>query len=160
MISLLRWLRPKLIFPFPSGITPDKSANFGLFGLISAVNNYSEAVTAIVTAGTNTTLTAAQALIGVTRLTAGASGGFTITLPSTVLLIAALGPAIPFDGTYAEPVSFMNDNVGQIGTLTVGDASTTINGTATIATNTRRLFMMTVTSPTTVTFQNIGSIAL
>jgi hypothetical protein len=154
-------LFPELIAPLPPGITPDKSAEWGLFALISNLNNYSEAITAITTAGTNTTLTPAQLLIGVTKLNAGASGGFTITLPSTVSILAALGPTIPMDGTYAEPISILNNNVGQTGTVTAGDASTTLTGTMTVATNTRRVFMLTVLAGgITIAIENIGSLAL
>ena len=83
-----------------------------------------------------------------------------MTLPSTAALIAAAGPTIPTDGTFSKICRFLNDNVGQTGTLTAGDASTTITGTATIATDTRRDFIMTITSPTAITFQNIGSAAI
>ena len=151
------------IFNVPAGIVPDKSAAFGLFGLMANVNNYSEALPpgfGIATSGTNITLTAAQTLVGITRLTTGASGGFTITLPSTTALLAALGPTVATDGSYAEPISVMNDNIGQTGTLTAGDSSTTLVGTMTVATNTRRVFLLTVTGPTTLQINNIGSIAL
>lgn len=158
---LLSRLFPGVISPLPPGIVADKSGAWGLFALISNLNNYSEAISAITTAGTNTTLTAAQLLIGVTKLNAGASGGFTITLPSTVAIIAALGPTIPMDGTYAEPVSILNNAVGQTGTLTAGDASTTLTGTMTVATNTRRVFMLTVLAGgATIAIENIGSLAL
>jgi len=148
------------IVQIPPGITPDNSANWGLHALQSNVNNYSETKQTVVTAGTNSTLTAAQALCGALFLSAGASGGFTITLPSTASLIAALGPTIPTDGSYSEPLWITNNGVGQTGTLTVGDASTTLTGTMTIATNTTRKFLMTVTAPLTITIQNQGSLSL
>jgi len=159
---LVKFLSLGLISQPIGGIVPDKSAIFGLMGTMANLNLYSEAVISLATSGTNITLTAAQAIIGVTRLTTGASGGFTITLPSTAQLLAALSPAtIPTDGTFAIPISFQNDGTGQTGTLTVGDASTTITGTATIANNTRRLFMLTVNAGgTTISLQNIGSLAL
>lgn len=161
LARLLASLFPGVIAPLPPGVVADKSADNGLFALMQNVNNYSEAITAITTAGTNITLTAAQLLIGVTKLNVGASGGFTITLPSTVQILAALGPTIPIDGTYAEPISILNNNVGQTGTVTVGDASTTLTGTMTVATNTRRVFMLTVLAGgTTIAIENIGSLAL
>lgn len=154
-------LFPGVIMPLPAGIVADKSADNGLFALMSNLNNYSEAITAITTAGTNVTLTAAQFLVGVTKLNAGASGGFTITLPATVAILAALGPTIPMDGTYAEPVSILNNAVGQTGTVTAGDAGTTLTGTMTVATNTRRVFMLTVLAGgATLAIENIGSLAL
>src|SRR6516162_9394380 len=147
-----RFLKFPVIFPMPAGMTPDKSAAFGLPGLISNVNNYSEALPAgfgIATSGTNINLTPLQATIGVTRLTSGASGGFTITLPSTASILSFIGAgnAVPTDGSYAEPISIMNDNIGQIGTMTV-------------ATNTRRLFLLTVTGNNTIQINNIGSMGL
>lgn len=158
--TLSEFFTTPIIQPLPPGITGDKSAMFGLFGLWSNLNNYAENIVGITTAGTNTTLTSTQLLIGVTQLNTGASGGFTITLPSTANIIATLGPTIPIDGTYAEPISIMNNNVGQTGTVTAGDASTTLNGTMTIATNTRRLFLLTVLSATTIKIDNLGSLAL
>lgn len=160
LAKLWNFLRPGVIAPFPPGMVPDKAPLFGLMALFANINNYAESITAITTAGTNVNLTAAQALIGVTKLNAGASGGFTITLPSTAAILAALAPTTPTDGTYAEPISILNNNVGQTGTLTAGDSSTTLTGTMTVATNTRRLFMLTVLSPTTIAIENIGSMGL
>lgn len=155
-----QFLRLGVTFPVPAGIVADKSADFGLFGLMLQVNNYCGHLENIATAGTDTTLTAAQVRRRVLRLTSGASGGFTITLPSTSKIIDALGVALPVDGSYGQPFSILNDGVGQTGTLTAGDASTTITGTATVLTNTRRDFFMMVTGGTTITFFNIGSAAI
>lgn len=148
------------IFPLPKGITPDAQANFGMFGSLSNLNNYSENYVTAATAGTNITLTTTQALSGGLFLSAGASGGFTITLPSTANLLAALGPTTPTDGTYSEPLWITNNAVGQTGTLTIGDSGTTLSGTMTIATNTTRKFILNVTSPTTITIYNQGSMSL
>lgn len=148
------------IAKIPAGLTPDNQANWGLHGLMSNVNNYAESTTAVTTAGTSTTLTALQVLAGMTILNSGASGGFTINLPSTTALITALGMTIPTDGSYAEPIHILNNGVGQTGTVTAGDASTTLTGTMTCATNTTRKFILTVTSATTVTIQNCGSWSL
>lgn len=144
----------------PAGVTPDKAALFSLIALMANVNAYAQTLATVITAGTNSTLTAAQALAGCVRFTSGASGGWTATLPTTKALITALGPTIPVDGTFAKRISFLNDGVGQTGTLTAGDASTTITGTATFLTDTRRDYMMTVTSASTITFQNLGSAAI
>jgi hypothetical protein len=148
------------IVKIPSGIVPDNTAVWGLLGLMANVNNYSETQTTQATAGTNTTLTSVQALCGGLFLTAGASGGFTITLPSTAALFSALGPTVPIDGTYSEPMWITNSGTGQTGTLTIGDSSTTLSGTMTIATNTTRKFLLTVTGPTTITIINQGSLSL
>ena len=149
-----------MILPVPPGITPDSAANFGLFALINNINAYSDSLITIVTAGTNTTLTAAQLDNGAIRLTAGASGAFTLALPSTVAILAAMGPTILVNGTFSQHLYFINDNVGQTATVTVGDASTTLTGTATIATNTVREFLMIPTSASTITLQNIGTRSL
>lgn len=149
-----------IIAPFPPGVVADNSALFGLLGMWANLNNYAESIVAVTTAGTNTTLTPAQLLAGVTKLNAGASGGFTITLPSTSAIIAALGPTIPTNGTYAERVSIENNNVAQTGTVTAGDANTTLTGTMTVATNTCREFILTVLSQTTIALENIGTKAL
>ena len=144
----------------PSGLTPDKSALYGLLAQEANDLAQNNTVANITTAGTNSTLTAAQALAGTLLMAAGASGGFTITLPSTAALLSALGPSIPTDGSFSKAISFVNNSIGQTGTLTAGDASTTVTGTATIATATTRTFLMTVTSATTIKFQNLGSVSL
>lgn len=149
-----------VIFPVPSGITADKSSYGGLYGFMQNANLLADGVTAITTAGTNTTLTGAQLLVGVTKLNAGASGGFTITLPTTAAIIAAMGNTIATDGTFSVLISIENNAVGQTGTVTAGDGSTTLTGTMTIATNTRRLFILTVASATTITLENVGSMGL
>ncbi len=160
MRSLLRFLRLPVLMPFPPGMVADKSAHFSLEGLHSNANAYCGGLTSIATAGTATVLTAAQSLQRVLRFTTGASGGFSITFPSTKAIIAAMGPTIPTDGSYGQPFSILNDGVAQTGTLTVGDASMTLTGTATILTDTRRDFFITVTSATTITVQNLGSAAI
>jgi len=159
-VEIHRFLVLPILAPFPAGMTPDRSAEFGLLGMWQNGNVYCGTLNNITTAGTDSTLTAAQALSRVLAMAAGASGGFTITLPSTAALLAAIGNCCPTDGSFSFIVGYLNVAVGQTGTLTAGDASTTISGTATIATNTRRDFMVTVASPTTLTFTNIGSVAI
>ena len=142
----------------PAGITPDAQANLGVVGLMANVNNYCEGISPVTTAaGATTTLTAAQILAGMTVLAAGAAGAFNLQLPSTALLLANLGPTIPMDGTYAEPIHIVNNGVGQTGTIVAGDGSTTLVGTMTVATNTTRKFILTVTGVNTISIQNVGS---
>lgn len=162
MIGLLRrYLCLGTVGPgVPPGMVADKSAIYGLIALLSNINAYSQTRADVTTAGTDSTLTAAQAIAGSLFLAAGASGGFTITLPSTKSIIAAFGPTIPTDGTFSKIITITNVAVGQTGTLTAGDGSTTITGTATIATNTSRRFVLTINSASTVTFQNTGSSSL
>lgn len=144
-----------MLFPLP--FTADKSATFGLHALHSNANAYCGQMVDVVTAGTASVLTAAQSIARLVHLTTGASGGFTVTLASTKAIISALGPTIATDGSYGQPFSILNDGVGQTATLTIGDASTTLTGTATALTDTRRDFFLTVTSASTITIQNIGS---
>jgi len=161
MIQRLRELfRLPVLARMPAGMVADQSAQFGLIALMSNADAYCGRLETIVSAGTNVALTALQCRRRIIRLTSGASGGFTITLPSTKSIIAALGPTIIKDGTYGQPFSILNDGVGQTGTLTAGDASTVITGTATVLTDTRRDFFMTLNSDGTLTFQNLGSAAI
>jgi len=152
---------PRVIFPFPAGMTADRSSMFGLQGLINNVNNYSEAFTAPINAGAGFTIAPAQIGQGIILITA-ASGGFNATLPTTAQILSFIGAgnSVPTDGSYAEPLSIQNDGSGQTCTLVAGDASTTLTGTMTVANNTRRTFLMTVTSSTTITIRNTGSLAL
>ena len=152
--SLPVWLQ------LPRGLVADTQGMWGLMALISNVNAGAPTQANVTTAGTDSALTAAEAVAGTLILATGASGAFTITLPSTAAIIAALGPTIPTDGTFSKIVRIKNDSVGQTGTLTAGDASTTITGTATIATATTRTFLLTVDTSTTVTFENLGSASL
>lgn len=156
---LRQFLRLAVLSAYPAGMTPDASANFGKEALHSNANAYSENLVTIATSGTSVTPTAAQWARGDIRLTTGASGGFTLNLPTTAALIAALGGpnVLPIDGSFSKRITIINDGTGQTGTLTVGDASTTITGTATIATNTVREFALTITGANAVSIQNMGS---
>lgn len=157
---ILRFLRLDVVFAIPAGITADSQGEWGLFGLMSNVNAVNATEANVTTAGTNSTLTGAQAISGALILAAGASGGFTITLPSTADIITALGPTVPTDGTFSKILRIKNDGVGQTGTLTAGDGSTTVTGTATIATNTTRTFLLTVTNGSALVIENLGSMSL
>jgi len=147
------------IIALPAGMTADKSADWGLIGFMANAN-VGTGVARITTAGTATALTAAQSIVGTIILSTGAGGGFSITFPTTNRLIAAMGPAIPTDGSFSYILRIKNLNVAQTGTVTVGDANMTLTGTATIATDTTRTFLVTVSSATTVVVDNLGSMAL
>jgi hypothetical protein len=157
--ALTHFLDLGIIQLLPPGITPDSAAAGGLYGLWSNINNYAE-LSVPVTTAVPTPISVAQLLAGVTILNAGAGGAFIIQLPATTAIISALGATIPYNSTFAMIVSFMNNAVGQTGTVTIGDASTTLTGTATVATNTRRQYLLTVTSFSTITLQNLGTMAL
>ena len=157
---ICRFLRLDVVMAVPAGMVADAQAEYGLIGLMSNVNAVSVTEANVTTAGTNSTLTGAQAIAGALILAAGASGGFTLTLPATSAIISALGATVPVDGTFSKILRVKNDNVGQTATVTVGDASTTLVGTMTIATDTTRTFLLTVTNGTAVVIENLGSMSL
>lgn len=165
--DLLEILFPGAIFKQPSGITPDPTGLFGLQAVINNVNNYCEApftVPSSQAVANVVTLTAFQATIGEIIIPAlgGISAAFVIQLPSTASIIAQLGAnVIPLDGSYAEPMHVSNSS-GQTGTLTAGDGSTTISGTATVATGATRKWLLTVPAAVnpgvaTISIVNMGS---
>lgn len=161
---LLTFLRAGIICPIPAGIVPENSGVFGLFRLMNNVNAYSLALTPPINAGAGFTITTAQFLQGILNITA-ASGGNNATLPTTAQLLSAIGNTIPLDGSWAEPFHVMNNGSGQTTTLVAGDANTTITGTATVATNTYREFLVTVNAANaagviTITIQNLGTRSL
>lgn len=155
-----RWLTTGIIVQPPSGLTPDTAAMYGYFALQANLNLYVINQSNVTTVTTTTPITAAALLSGFVRLLTGAGGAFAIQLPTTAAILSGMPSTVPTNGTFAMIVSFQNDGVGQTGTVTVGDASTTLTGTATIATNTRRQYLLTVTGPGTITLQNMGTVAL
>jgi len=154
------FFRPKNVFNIPAGQTPDATGADGLLGLMQNLNNYAMDMASYATAGTNVVIVAGDiASNPLIQLNTGATGGFTITLPTTSQILGALTGTVPQDGSFTKIVSFVNNNIGQTGTLTAGDSPTTVVGTATIATNTRRDFAMRVLASSLV-FTNIGSVSL
>lgn len=150
--------RPLGIMPFPPGMTADGAPMFGLLGLMANVNAYAEALATV--AGTTTTtlvLTAANVLAKNIVMTVGnITGAFTINLPSTKSIFAALGPTVPTDGSFWFPLYIANQGTGQTGTLTAGDASTTVSATGnSIATNISAKWMVQVTGPTTLAITRV-----
>jgi len=151
-----KFLTLGVIAPMPGGITADGIADYGYFALLSNLNAYAEGLSTIVTAGTNSTLTTAQLLSKNIVLTSGASGGFTITLPATAAIISALGPTVPTDGSFYFPLYISNQGVGQTGTLTAGDSSTTVSATEnTLATNVSGKWMVQVATKTTLVITRV-----
>ncbi len=150
--------RPEIISPLPKGIVADPVGGNGLFGFWSASNANSESLSSTATAGTNVNIPVASVVAGVVQLNTGASGTFTATLPSTSAIIAALGP-IPLDASFQKPMSFIN-NSGQAGTLTAGDANTTIVGTALLGSTYNRTYMMQVLGSANISLSNMGYLPL
>lgn len=148
MLKRLRSLfKLPVVQPFPPGMAVDNAALFGLLAFLNNMNAYAEQFVSV--AGTTTTtlvLTAANVLAKNIVMTTGSiTGGFTINLPSTVSIFAAMGPTIPQDGSFWFPLYINNRGTGQTGTLTAGDASTTVNATEnTVATNVAGKWMVNV----------------
>lgn len=153
------FLRPATIAPLPLGLTADKTAMYGLLGFQQNANTYSQTMTSTSSAGTAVAISAAALIGGVAQINTGASGGFTIDTPTGGAIVAALGATIPLDGTFQKIIRIVNNNVGQTGTLT-GGSGVTVVGTATIATDTKREFLMRVMNSATITLTNIGSLSL
>ena len=126
-----------------------------LYSLAQAANNQVENPVAITTIVAQV-LSALNMLQGVVRFTGALGGPINVTTDTAIAIIAALGAQTPLDGSYGELVRIVNDNGGQTITL-VGGTGVTINGTATIATNTCRTFALTVTAAGAVTLQNLGT---
>lgn len=135
----------------------DVSALWGLMALKETLNNLSEGLSTIVTAGTNTTLTVAQLLSKNIVLTSGASGAFTLTLPGTTAILTGFGNnIIPTDGTFYFPLYICNQGVGQTMTLTAGDSSTTVSSTEnTLATNISGKWMVQVATASTLVITRV-----
>lgn len=144
-------------------ITPDPSANFGLEAMNHNLNMYAmSALLTISTASTTSaTLTALQligtfvgGMSGIIKLSGSAGSGFTLTTDTAADIISQFGPTVNMDGSFSIVRRFQAA-VGQ--TVTVaGGTGVTITGTATIADGAWRDYLVTVASPTTVTFTNMG----
>lgn len=138
------------IFQFPPGVTPDPAVNWARNGLVAVAGG----------SGTTFTLTAAQFLTAVIDYASSAGGGITVTTPTAADIIALAGRNIPQDGTANLFVEFYNDNTGQTVTL-AGGTGVTIVGTATVATNVFRRYLVNINPGAgTVTMINMGSRAL
>lgn len=149
-----KFLKLPIFLPFPSGMRADPSANFGLEALLSNANAYAEEAVTITTTGTDTVLTPGQVLKKNLVLDTGASGGFTLTLPSTSRIIDALGPTMPRNGTFYFPV-YVNNASGQTATLTAGDGSTTFVGSAAVTNGLAVKWIVNLATPTTLVFTRV-----
>lgn len=141
----------------PAGIVPD---NAGMWGLWGAVQNLEQVdaigFNSVASSATSVTATAAAVTGGILNRTGSPGGGVTETTPTAAQIIAALPNTIPLDGTYQFKFRYINNNLGQTVTWT-GGSGVTVTGTATIGTNAWREFLLTVDSPTAVTFTNLGA---
>lgn len=111
---------------------------------------------------------AASLLAGASENYVSQSGATALTTDTAVNIIAQVVASIQKTANGAFPVPSIqgmtfttyvrNTNAGTL-TLTAG-TGVTITGTATLATTVERQFMVTITSPTTVTLQDLGGSVL
>lgn len=116
-----------MIIRFPPGMRPDSSSEFSLQGLMSNTNAYAEEWVAIASDDAGVVLTPAQVIAKNIVFTAGATGLFTVLLPSTSTILDALGPTIARDGSFWFPFYIANQISGQNAQLFAGDPDTTVN---------------------------------
>jgi ABC-type branched-subunit amino acid transport system substrate-binding protein len=112
---------------------------------------------------------AASALVGASEVYVSQSGATALTTDTAANIISQLISAVQKSAAGAVlgfpsvqgmiyTIYIRNTNGGTL-TLTAG-TGVTITGTATLATTVERQYMVTVTSPTTVTFQDLGGSTL
>jgi hypothetical protein len=112
---------------------------------------------------------AANLLAGATEVYLSQSGATALTTDTAVNIIAVLQAAIQQSAAGVQPnlgqlqgltwtVYIRNTNAGTL-TLSAG-TGVTITGLATLATTVERQYQITITSPTTLTFQDLGGSTL
>jgi hypothetical protein len=162
LLSFLKtFYRVAVIQLLPAGMVADEAAVFGLIAMMHNLNCYAVTTNTEDVAGlTAITLTASSAYSGVTIFSGGAGGGVAVTLPLTPEVFNLIGPTVPIDGSFSKRITFVNNGTGQTLTVGAGDASTTLDGTMTLANNTVRDFLLTITGATTLQLQNLGAKAI
>lgn len=147
------------IMPVPAGMVADSSALYGLIGMMANLDAIDWDVLALV-GGTSVaiTLTGAQLANNVIDYSGSPAGGVTLNTPTLANIIAGQPSTMPATG-FNYPLLIINDSAGQTVTLTANGAGVTVIGTATIATATVRLFIVSVTS-TAVNIVNCGGWSL
>lgn len=122
-----------------------------LYGILPAISVYNTNAGTGAIALTTGNVTGAPVLVNL-GLTGAQSGGVAATTPIATAWIAAL-PSNVAGQAYVLRVL----NIGSTQTITfTGGTGVTVNGTATIANNTWRDFLITVATATTITAQDIG----
>src|SRR5215831_8922637 len=111
----------------------------------AATNTTSFTATAAQFAGTN---------FCVLNCTGTLGSGQNITTPTAAAIIAAMGSPL-VGGNYR--LRIINSSGGAFSWTVVAGSGVTINGTATIAQNTWRDFLVTVATASTITMQSIGT---
>lgn len=142
-----------------NGAMPDQ---VGLVNAIVGINPFQEAIYNADAATASKTLGGSQisgATFNILAFTGTFGAGGAITLPTVAALIASL-PAVPQQAPVGLSWQLRVINVGTSQTLTMTtNTGWTLNGTMTLATATWRDFIITITSATTATIQNIGGSA-
>ena len=147
----------------PAGFVADNVGMWGVYGFIQNIDaalGYGYNTTT--TSSQTPTASAAQIVAGIMNRPGAPAGAVTETTDTAVNIIAALPNTIPQDGTFQFIIRYINNALGQTVTWTAG-AGVTVVGTATMATNTWRDFLVTVAPnppgaaiTPTVVFTNIG----
>lgn len=127
------------------------------YALVSSLANGVEALYNTNSATTNTSMTTAQSIgagFVALKMTGALGAGGTLTTDTGPNIIAAM-PNPNVGSSYQ--LRIINRSSGNFAwTLTANATGVTVNGTATIAQNTFRDFIMTITSTTAVVFQSVG----
>lgn len=112
------------------------------------------------TATSATTATAANltggAVAAVLAMTGALTAAATVTTDTAANIIAAIPAAQRYVG-YTYSLTIINESSGDFAWTVAGGTGVTITGTATVAQNTWREFLVTIASETTVTLQSIGT---
>jgi hypothetical protein len=107
----------------------------------------------------STTLTAAEMTGGTVDVIAAMTGSLTaaatLTTDTAANIVAAASPNMPVGVQYK--LRIINESSAAFAWTLAGGTGVTITGTATIAQDTWREFIVDITSATTVTLQNIGT---
>ena len=142
-------------------LTPDGTAVFGLVGNMYNANALDANPLIPVPIGTSVAFTLSPAQFGaaVLDISGTSAGAVALTTPTAAQIISSLPASVPKLG-FNFLTFFQNDNLGQTITVT-GGTGVTVLGTATVATNTDRIYLVCVNIlAATVTLINLGTLSL
>lgn len=122
-----------------------------------AETNYAYHTDTATGSGTATAANLTGGAVGVTlAMTGTLTGGATLTTDTAANIIAAIPLAQRYVG-YTYSLTLINESSAADSWTVAGGTGVTITGTATVAQNTWREFLVTIASATTVTLQSIGT---
>lgn len=137
--------------PASEAITTKQLSQYAL--QVFPVGQYAAATNTAAFTATTAQMVGAQTTV--LDLTGTLTAGAAITTPTAAAIIAALPGGGYVGETYA--LKLINNSSGAFSwTLTAG-SGVTVSGTATVAQNTSRTWLVTEATATTVTMQNIGA---